>query len=86
MKRINSIEDVYQSVEKIKSEARKCNQLELIRQLDDSLNLGSSGLEILGAIREVLLKDRKLIEQLIGFNGKSEVSEIITFIDKSFGR
>jgi hypothetical protein len=83
---IDSIDDVYRFVEKLKSEAKKGGAEVLVKQLDDALLLGSSGLEILGGIRGVIIEHLQTIEQILGVAGGAQLREIIPFVDKAYGR
>ena len=83
---MNSANDVYEFVDQLKSACQKAGATELVEQLSDALRLGSSGLEILGAIREILVKNRSLIQGLLESTKKTEVDKVITFVDKAYGR
>ena len=83
---IKTADDVYRFVERLKAESERVGRPELVVQLDDAMHLGSSGLEILGAIRQVLLNNRNAIEALLGAVAKTEAEQVINFVDKAFGR
>jgi hypothetical protein len=83
---INTTEDVYRFVERLKLECIKNGATELLGQLEDALHLGSSGLEILGAIRQAMIDNRITIEQLLGPIGREEISQVVGFVDKAYGR
>lgn len=83
---IVTVHDVYRFVEHLKSECQKNGMLELYGQLDDDLHLGSSGLEVLGALRQTLINNSLTIEQLLGPAGNEWTDQIIAFVDKTFGR
>lgn len=83
---IKTADDVYRFVEHLKSECQKNGATELFAQLDDALHLGSSGLEILGAVRHTILNNRASIERLLGAGGKDEANQVLIFVDKAFGR
>ena len=85
LKPINT-DDVYHFVERLMSECRKGNELGLLGQLDDALHLGSSGLEILGAIRKVLVENRGVVVRLLGSTGGAAADKVIAFVDKAYGR
>ena len=84
--RINSAADVYQIVERLKAESSKLGLDDLTTELDNALRLGSSGLEILGAIRNIFIQKRAMVEKLLGDSGKDQAGQVITFVDKAFGR
>ena len=73
-----STEEIYASINSIIAKSKECGHDDLARRLDDALHLGSSGLEILGAIRNVLKDEHNKVYKLIG---KGQVHEIINFID-----
>ena len=83
---IETAEDVYRFVEHLKSECQKNGATELFGQLDDALHLGSSGLEILGAVQQTIIRNRASIERLLGATGKDEATQVVAFVDKAFGR
>ena len=83
---IKTADDVYRFVERLKVQSEKGGLRELATQLDDALHLGSSGLEILGAIRQTVIENRIAIEQMLGSSGKDETEQVIAFVDRAFGR
>lgn len=83
---IKTTDDVYQFVERLESECRIHEATALLRQLDAARHLGSSGLEILGAVRQALVDNLALIEQLLGPSGKEQAKQIVAFVDGAFGR
>jgi hypothetical protein len=83
---INNAGDVYQFVERLKMQCQENGQTELHKKLDDALHLGSSGLEIIGAIQQTLKNNYNVIEQLLGSEGKIAADQVIAFVDKAFGR
>lgn len=83
---MTNVGDVYRYVERLMSECRKCDESALFKQLDDALHLGSSGLEMLGAIRRALIENRVTVVRLLGPTGKEEADRVIAFVDKAFGR
>jgi hypothetical protein len=66
------------------SDAEKCEDTDLARELDEALHLGSSGLETLGAIRKTLIEDHGDVKSLVGSDGWK--TNVIAFVDKAFGR
>jgi hypothetical protein len=83
---ITTSNDVYQLVERLKIACQQNGATELFNRLDDAMNLGSSALEILGAIRQTFINNRSEVERLLGRNGKEEVDSVIAFVDKAYGR
>ena len=83
MSKINSADDVYAFVKQLQLRAQKKELQQILRQLDDALNFGGFGLEIIGAIRTVLVEQQALIRQLMP---KEEIAEVVAFVDKAYGR
>lgn len=78
--------DVYQFVEELKVASRKNGATELHRQLDDATRVGSSSLEMLGAIRQTVTKNRSEVERLLGPARLQAINQVLAFVDKAFGR
>jgi hypothetical protein len=83
---INNAGDVYKFVERLKVQCQENGKTELCKKLDDALRLGSSGLEIIGAIQQTLKNNYNVIEQLLGSEEKIAIDQVIAFVDKAFGR
>jgi hypothetical protein len=83
---IKSTDDVYRFVDRLRQECLKGRAEGLSDELDAALHLGSSGLEILGAVRQVLVRNGDTIQRLLGPTGQTESKEIIAFVDRAFGR
>jgi hypothetical protein len=84
--KINTAGDVYQFVEHLKAASQKNGATELYRRLDNAMRLGSSGLEVMGAIRETVSANRDEIERLLGPDGTQHVDQVVAFVDRAFGR
>ena len=80
-----NVNEVYAFVRCLMAAAEKDGRTELIEQLDDALHLGSSGLEILGTIRNIVADNLEIIFALMGPSSRHEVEEIIAFADKMYG-
>jgi hypothetical protein len=78
--------DVYAFVAQLKTEAEKRGNSDFASELDDALHFGSSGLEILGAIRKTLVENHREVESLLGSDGWKKAAKVIAFVDKAFGR
>lgn len=81
-----NIDEVYRIVEHLIVKAGERGPTELTMQLDDALHVGSSGLEILGAIRQVIIENRDCLDQLLAPTEIDQVDQVISFVDKAFGR
>jgi hypothetical protein len=51
--------------------------------LDDAVHLGSSGLEILGAIRKTLIENHSQVETVVGSDGCQKAAQVIAFVGKA---
>ena len=83
---ITSANDIYAFVTQLKAEAEKRGDNDFAGEVDDVLHLGSSGLEILGAIRKTLIENRDRVESILGSDGLKKAADVIVFVDKAFGR
>ena len=83
---ITTANDVYAFVAQLKTEAEKRGDTDFASELDDAVHLGSSGLEILGAIRKTLIENHGEVESLLGSDGWQKAAHVIAFVDKAFGR
>ena len=55
---------------------------DIAQQLDDAMHLGSSGLEILGAIKAVIVARRAELEIALD---KHTLDELVQYVNKAFG-
>ena len=83
---ITTANDVYAFVAELKTQAENHGDADLVIKLDDAVHLGSSGLEILGAIRKTLIENHSQVETLVGSDGWRKAAQVIAFVDKAFGR
>ena len=83
---ITTTNEVYAFVAQLKIEAEKRGDTDFASKLDDALHLGSSGLEILGAIRKTLIENHCEVKSLLGSDGYQKTAHVIAFVDKAFGR
>jgi hypothetical protein len=79
-------DDVYMFVDRLKLESLKQGSTHLAKELDDALHMGSSGLEIMGAIRQAILDHHSLIQKLLGPDRLDEANRVVAFVDKAYGR
>ena len=80
---ITTANDVYAFVAELKTQAEKHGDADLAIKLDDAVHLGSSGLEILGAIRKTLIENHSQVETLVGSDGWQKAVQVIAFVDKA---
>jgi hypothetical protein len=78
-----SVMEVYDLTEQAISLCRSQGKPELAAQLERALGLGSSPLEILGAIRAAFVQNSQTLE---GMLGQSAVADVVAFVDKAYGR
>lgn len=74
-------EDVYELVRLLIEKSLRNNDNVLAGKLNDAIQLGSSGLEILGAIRNVFISESNKINRLID---RKKTKEVIQFVDKIY--
>jgi hypothetical protein len=77
---------LYETVERIKKESLERGLPDLAAQFEHALALGSSSLEIIGAIKIIIVQNRPMIEAMLAPNGKQRVDEMIDFVDRAYGR
>ena len=78
--------EFHQFVENLKEKAAEQEERQLWMALHDALNLGSSGLEIVGAIRWILLENEPLVRRLLGGDPQGQLNAAISFVDRAYGR
>ena len=83
--KITTAGDVYRFVDSLKAASQQNGEAELCRQLDDAMRLGSSGLEILGAIRQAIVEHMVDVERLLGGDGRLCAEQVVTFVNREFG-
>ncbi len=79
---ITTTDNVYEFVNVVIRQCHEQGFADIAQELDGAMHLGSSGLEILGAIRSVLLKESRTIGTLVE---QSEIEEVVRFVNKAFG-
>ena len=72
---------VYDIINRIIQDSRNAGHEDIAKKLDSAMHLGSSGLEIIGAIKTVLETNRNEIEK---FATKSEINGIIDFARRAY--
>ena len=80
---IKTVDQVYNFINEIKQGCIKYGYNDIATRLEDAMHLGSSGLEILGAIRTILLEEQT---RLLNIANKDELNSIVKFVDKAYGR
>jgi hypothetical protein len=84
--RIHSAFDIYDLVHRIAANCEDPIDHDLRTRLDAALQLGSSGLEINGAIRLLLVENHDRVVELLGDGSQNEIDEVIRFFDRAYGR
>ena len=79
---ITTSDRVYEFTELAMQKCRVHAFGDIAQQLDDALHLGSSGLEILGAIRAVFVARRTELELVLD---KHQVQDVIQYVNTVFG-
>ena len=78
-----SVQDVYELTERVIRLCQEQGNQEVANQLDRALSLGSSPLEILGAIRTTFTQNTDVLARMIGQN---TVINVVAYVDKAYGR
>jgi hypothetical protein len=81
---IRTANEVYDFVRRLKAACVAEGAPDLCKKLDDSMRLGSSGLEILGAIRGTIIANRQKIDEILGPSAGEEIGRILGFINRAF--
>jgi len=79
---IATAQEVYDFVDMAMQQCRLRGLNDIEKQLDDALHLGSSGMEILGAIKAVFIAQGKQLEKVLD---REKIDEIVVFVNKAFG-
>jgi hypothetical protein len=78
---ITTPNDIYDFVDLAMQKCREHGYDAVAQQLDDDMHLGSSGLEILGAIKDTLIAQAATFEL---FLDKAKLQEVIRYVDKVY--
>ena len=78
-----SAEDVFALTRKCVSALRFHDEEQIAVRLENAFFLGSSSLEILGAIRAAILDNHDWVVRLLG---ATTTADIVAFVDMSYGR
>ena len=81
-----SIQDVWRFAENARRAAEARGLTQLAGQFYDALNLGSSALEILGAIQKIVLENREILNEVLPTASQADTQRVIAFVDAAFGR
>ncbi|MCA9279240.1 MAG: hypothetical protein H6815_08060 [Phycisphaeraceae bacterium] len=79
---ITTINEVYEFVELAMQECQEHGFDDVVQQLDDAMHLGSSGMEVLGAIKSTLASESAKLEKVID---KAKLQEVVQYVNKAFG-
>jgi hypothetical protein len=80
---IKDINEVYEFVGVLVESLKRSGHADLADSLENAMDLGSSGLEILGSIGSQLVDHRQVIDSIV--DGEI-VDEVIKFVDRAYGR
>jgi hypothetical protein len=83
---IKTTDEFYGFISRLKSACQVHDARKLCEDLDHALKLGSSGLEIMGAVMNTIVSNRNQVEHLLGSDAREQVDELIAFVDRAFGR
>ena len=79
---IETAEQLYEFVNRVSRSSSGYGYDDIATQFDNAMRLRSSGLEIFGAIRNVLKEQRPRLKEVIP---DEELEEAIRFVDGAFG-
>lgn len=79
---ITTTNEIYEFVELAAKRCREHGYDDVAQQLDDAMHLGSSGLEILGAIKAVFVSHAATLEKVVE---KGKLRDVTRYVDKAFG-
>jgi hypothetical protein len=79
---ITTTTEIYEFTELTMKKCREQGYTELAQQLEDAMHLGSSGLEILGAIKAIFLDQATALEKIVD---KAKLQEVVMYAEKAFG-
>lgn len=74
--------DVYEFTELAIRKCRERGYGKIAQQLDDAMHLGSSGLEILGAIRTTFIAQAAILEKVVD---KGKMEAVVKYVNELFG-
>lgn len=79
---ITTTTEIYGITERAVIDCRNHGYDEVAQELDDAMHLGSSGLEILGAIRSVFIAHRETLVKMVG---QEQAQNVVTYVNKAYG-
>jgi hypothetical protein len=78
-----SVDVIYSLIDQLILDSKRLGESSLADQLYIALHMGSSSLEVLGAVRQTLIENEKTATK---FLKESEIKQTITYIDQLYGR
>lgn len=79
---ISTSQELYALVDFVIQQSRVRGLLDIAQQLEDALHLGSSGLEILGAIKNIFVAQNTELEKILE---KEKIEEVVKYVTKAYG-
>jgi hypothetical protein len=79
---ITTTSEIYEFTEMAVQKCREHGYDEVAQQLDDAMHLGSSGLEILGAIKATCVHQAPTLEKVVD---KAKLHDVVRYVNKAFG-
>lgn len=83
--KISSINEVYKFVDKLIVICKDNELCNIAESLNNALNLGSSGLEIIGAIKNILKTNKRKLQQILSPEDITTLKQVILFVNKCYG-
>ena len=79
---ITTTREIYEFVEMVIERCHEHGHDNIAQKFDEAMHLGSSGLEILGAIKTVCIAEKPNLEN---FLDGDKLDEIIRYVNRAFG-
>lgn len=74
--------EIYEFTELAMQKCREHGYDDVAQQLDDAMHLGSSGLEILGAIKATFIDETATLEKVVD---KTKIQDVVKYVNRAFG-
>lgn len=85
MNPISNVDEFYAFISVVIRECQASGANDIANQLEQAKDLGSSGLEIIGAMRRTLREHQAALAQFLPRATAERVPEAIAFVDRCYG-
>jgi len=79
---IKTINEIYEYVDMMAKKCRDYGFKDIAQQLDNAMYLGSSGLEILGAIKNIIIMNTIKLNEIAD---REKMEEIVAYVNSAYG-